>query len=62
MFGAGVIFGATLIAIGIYGAIADACMGRRERVVEGSAVRRNGSWIFVGAVIFFVSNLLSRFI
>lgn len=61
MFGVGVIFGATLIAIGIYGAIADA-RGRREGVTEGSAVRRNGSWIFIGAVIFLISNLLSRVI
>ena len=61
MFGAGVIFGATLIAIGIYGTIADA-RGHREGVTEGNAVRRNGSWVFVGAVIFLVSYLLSRFI
>jgi hypothetical protein len=62
MFGVGIIFGATLIAIGIYGAIADARMGHREGVAEGNAVRRNGSWIFVGAAIFLVSYILSRYI
>jgi hypothetical protein len=61
MFGAGVIFGATLIAIGVYGAVADAS-GRREGVTEGNAGCRNGSWIFVGATIFLVSHILSRFI
>ena len=62
MFGAGVIFGAALIVIGIYGAIADARFGARVGITEGNAVLRNGSWIGVGLVIFFVSYTLSRFI
>ena len=60
MFAAGVIFGGAMVLIGIYGAVADARFGPRAGITEGSAFRRNGSWILIGAVISYASHVLSR--